>query len=68
MNVYLLIEDGESFCIRDETMQGAISESLKNYLDERLKEEGVKYDLAIEREFYHEQILQSCSLIGELKN
>ena len=68
MNIYLLNEDGETFCIRAKTMAEAVTVCENSYLEDRKEEEGDKYDNAGERNYYHEQVLQSCSLIAELKN
>lgn len=68
MNVYLLVEDGVSFCIKAERMSEAVDLCERSYLDDMKEEKGVDYNLVSECEYYHEQILQSCSLIGELKN
>ena len=68
MNIYLMDEDGERFCIRSKNMAEAIDVCEKSYLEDRQEEEGDKYNDKTEREYYHEQILQSCSLLGELKN
>jgi hypothetical protein len=68
MNVYLLNEDGETFCVRAETMARAVAICEECYLQDRKEDEGAKYDDAVERGYYHEMILQSCTLIGELKN
>ena len=67
-NIYLLIEDGEHICIRAKTMSEAIIICETSYLEDREEDEGDNYDAASEKEFYYEQILQSCSLIGQLKN
>ena len=70
MNIYLLQEDGESFCIQAETMAEAIrcaeSISIQENWKTELKQGGMSLSEAIN--WYHTQILQSCSLIGELKN
>lgn len=72
MNIYLLIEDGGSFCIKAKTMAEAVSTCEQSYLEDRQEELGKsgpeKCDSDSEKEYYHEQILQSCSLVGELKN
>lgn len=72
MNIYLLIEDGDSFCIKAKTMAKAINVCEQSYLEDRQEELGKmgpkKYDNEYEKQFYHEQILESCSLVGELKN
>lgn len=67
MNVYLINEDGVSFCIRAKSMAEAVKICKKSYIDEVAKE--VNEDtLDAEAAFYDEQILQSCSLIDELRN
>jgi len=66
MNIYLINEDGDSFCIKAETMQKAIDVCFKSYLDS-MKDEP-DYNEEYETNYYHEQILQSCALVGELKN
>ena len=68
MNVYLLIEDGESFCIRAKTMNDAVNVCIASYLDECQEEDGINYRKSYSRDYYHEQILESCSLVGRLKN
>lgn len=68
MNIYLIVEDGESFCIRAKTMAEAIKICEKSYLEEREDEEKEKYNKTIEETYYHEQILESCSLVAELRN
>jgi hypothetical protein len=68
MNIYLITEDGSTFCIRAKTMTEAIKVCEANYLDDRKEEEGTKYNAEVERNYYHEEILQSCALVAELKN
>ena len=63
MNIYLLIEDGESFCIKAKTMAEAVYLCEKCYLED-FKDDEKDY----EKSFYHENILQSCSMVGPLKN
>jgi len=67
MNIYLLIEDGESFCVKAETMNKAIKVCEKGYLDDREKEDP-RFNKYTEKTYYHEQILKSCFLVGELRN
>lgn len=67
MNIYLIVEDGVNFCIKAKTMDKAIQICEKSYLEER-ESEDPKYNKYTEKKYYHEQILESCSLIGELKN
>lgn len=68
MNIYLIIEDGDSFCIKAETMAGAVSACEQSYLEDQAEEIGDNYNEAHEKKYYHEHILQSCSLVGQLKN
>ncbi len=68
MNVYLMNEDGESFCIRARNMGTAVIACENKYLADMKEEKGGEYDKTKEKIYYHEQILQSCSLVGELKN
>lgn len=53
-------------------MAEAVSTCEQSYLEDRQEELGKsgpeKCDSDSEKEYYHEQILQSCSLVGELKN
>ena len=67
MNIYLLIEDGEGFCVKAKTMSEAVLICKKSYLEDR-EEEDRNFNLKHEEEYYDEQILESCSLIGQLKN
>jgi len=68
MNIYLIHEDGESFCIQAESMQEAISITEHNYLEELFEEGDMGESPAPNIKYYHAQILQSCNLIGELRN
>lgn len=68
MNIYLMIEDGESFCIRAVTMSQAVGLCEQSYREDRQEEEGDNYSTEHEKNYYHDQILQSCSLVGKLKN
>lgn len=67
MNIYLLVEDDVSFCIRAKTMSEAVQICKESYLEDR-KEEKSNYSMMTEIAYYNDQILQSCSLVGELKN
>ena len=60
---YLIIEDGNTFCIKASTMHEAVNICEQSYLEE-YEEEDHEY----ERKFYNESILQSCYLVGELRN
>ena len=70
MNIYLMNEDGESFCIKAETMKDALNICEESYLDDRKNEEPKNLLLNIENEkkYYYDEILQSCTLVAELKN
>lgn len=69
MNIYLIQEEGESFCIRAKTMAEAVLVCEASYLEDRKEDEGEEnFNENIERDYYHEQLLQSCQLVGELKN
>ena len=65
-NIYLVVEDHESFCIMAKTMGHAVSICEANYLAEREKEND--YDYEQEKYYYHAEILESCALVGRLKN
>lgn len=70
MNVYLIQEDGVSFCIRAETMQEAIKICEIEFVTESMAEEEISGPVA-EKEatiFYHSNILQSCALVAEIRN
>ena len=66
MNIYLVVEDGETFCIQALTMYAAIEICEVDYLNE-IKEDTV-WARKEELKYYHEQILKSCSFVGVLKN
>lgn len=68
MNIYRLIEDGESHLIKAKNMAEAINVCEEVYLEEAQDRERDKYNEEYEKEYYHNEILQSCELIGELKN
>lgn len=67
-NIYLIIEDSEQVCIRAKTMTGAVDICLQSYLDEAKDREKDKYSEESEMNYYYNEILQSCSLIGKLGN
>jgi hypothetical protein len=68
MNIYRLIEDGEHCLIKAKTMAIAIKFCEESYLEEAQERERDKYNMEYEKEYYHNEILESCELIGELKN
>lgn len=68
MNIYLIQDDGEAYCVRAESMQKAISICEGLYLKEIQEDQGDNFNRKEESEYYQEQILQSCQLVGQLKN
>ncbi len=68
MNVYMIREDGVDFCIKAETMSTALAICFESYMDDMREEKGYEFDRAGEYKYYHQDIVQSCSLVGELKN
>lgn len=68
MNIYLMIEDGESFCIKAHDMMEALGVCEKSYLEDRKKDEGEGYHDEHEKRFYRNEVVESCKLVGELKN
>ena len=68
MNIYLMNEDNEIFCIKAETMAEALQICESSYLDDRKEDEGEQFRLEYEKQYYYDNILQSCNLVGELKN
>jgi len=67
MNIYLITEDGSSFCVRAKTMAEAINVCEKSYIEDAMEiDDSTTEDY--ERGYYHAEILQSCALIGELRN
>ena len=67
MNIYLITEDGSSFCIRSETMAEAINICESSYLEDALADNTDTTE-DYERKYYHTEILQSCALVDELRN
>jgi hypothetical protein len=69
MNIYLIIEDGETFCIKAKTMHKAVNICETSYLEDRKDEDyNDEYNEQHERDYYHRKILKSCALISELRN
>jgi len=66
MNLYRIIEDSEAFFIRAENMRSAIKICENRYIE--VENPATKLVEASEREYYHNEILQSCALIGVLNN
>lgn len=61
-------EDGETFCIRADSMDEAVKICLNSYLEDMKEEHKEEFSKDYETDHYHKNILQSCSLVGELKN
>lgn len=72
LNVYLIQEDGNTaFCIRAKSIGEACSTLEQAYLEEMRdynEKQMVKHIEADEIEHYRNEILQSVSLVGELRN
>ena len=68
MNIYLITTDSESICWQAKTMAQAVSRAEHSYLYERREAEGDKFCANDERQYFHDQLLESCALIGELAN
>jgi len=67
-NIYIMVEDGDSFCIKAKTMAEAVSVCEKSYLEDREEDVPDLYNEKHETEYYHEHVLESCTMIGQLKN
>ena len=67
MNVYLIIEDGESCCIRAKSMSEAVMICENSYIEDLLEEDRDRAEDG-ERKYYHDEILHSCALVAVLKN
>lgn len=71
MNIYLIIEDHESFCMKGETMSEVIDACEGSYVKDVLEDaakDGRKTTEEAEKSYYNADVLQSCALVGELKN
>ena len=73
MNIYRITEDGEAFCIKAKTMHEAVKVCEDSYVEEELdsisnKKFSSETIDSVSREYYNTNLLQSCELIGELKN
>lgn len=69
MNVYMIREDGEDKIWKAATMRDAIKLAEDAYVLEELARVGVE-DTTEEqwRSLYSEELLESCTLLGELAN
>jgi len=57
MNIYLIVEDGESFCIRAQSMAVAVLVCEKAYLEACQEGEENPIEVFAEKEHYHTEIL-----------
>lgn len=71
MNIYRAIEDGEVSILRGENMSVVVEMLLQLHLED-MEADCIKnhreFDENLEAQEYHADILQSCELIGPLKN
>lgn len=65
MNVYRMIEDGQTVCVGAESMQAAVELREQAFVEEA-RAQG--YQLDDPAKHYRDQILTSCELVGELAN
>lgn len=69
MNIYRIMEDDQYFCMRGKSMQEVTKLCEDSYIEECTIEIATEQTTEeYEREHYHTNILQSCELVGELKN
>ena len=64
--MYRIIEDGCDCMIKAKTMMEAISVCEESYLEEAM--DSPHADESVERKYYQAEVLESCELLGELKN
>lgn len=68
MNVYMIREDGQDKLWKAQTMREAVQLAEEAYVKEEAEASTGEGEEANWREFYHETLLESCTLIGELAN
>lgn len=67
MNIYLIEEVGDNFCIKGKSMAEAVLVCENSAIEVAMNnDKNSTYDY--EKEYYHQKILKSCTLIGVLKN
>ena len=66
MNIYRVTEDGDACLIRAKSMSSAIRICEESYLEDNTND--FDNNRAAAREYYHEEILQSCELVGQLSS
>lgn len=65
--VYRVVEDGSDFCVKAETMMDAVRICQEAYLNE-LTEDDSEGSRELDIEYYNRRVLESCQLVGELRN
>lgn len=71
MNIYMVLEDGEHNCYKAESMQSAIDIAENLYVEEMRQhaaDNGLDFSEAEERTVFRRDAIESCQLMGELKN
>jgi len=71
MNIYRITEEGVDSCIKAKTMHEAVKVCEDLYIDGFVNGVSDEHSKAFEeykREYYQLAILESCELVGELKN
>lgn len=68
MNIYLVVEDSVTVCIRARTMTEALSICHGIFVEECEKEGSYDGDIDQAAKYYQDEILESCTLVGALKN
>jgi hypothetical protein len=66
MNVYMIRDGGDDRCWKAETMAKALKASEDAYITENRVE--LKLSEYEERQHYQTEMLESCTLVGELAN
>lgn len=71
LNIYLITQGGQADCYQATCMQEAVNIAEREYLDEIIefhKENMTEFVHNDELQHWQECVLESCNLIGELKN
>ncbi len=66
MNIYRIVEDGAAFCVKALTMTDAVRRCEDSHNEDCADDP--EYSESEVRKHYQNQILESCELLGELKN
>lgn len=67
MNIYMIREDGQDSLWKAATMHAALTLAEDAYVKQE-RDEGVDGTEEEWRDFYRKELLESCTLIGELVN